>query len=199
MARSVAELLAQAERWLPDRFQAAREVTAAVAAVLQLGETAGDDLSSAGTFGGASGIWLDLHARTHGLFRATAEADGVLRARLRNVEERLTRQAILDAVDAILAEVTSETATMVEWFEPDGAFYADDGYLDTTRLLGEWNTFYLFVPLLGDTGWGDLYVDVSYLDDEYLGGGTTDDVYAAIISEVERLRAAGIRWLLIME
>jgi hypothetical protein len=59
--------------------------------------------------------WLNQHARDRGTARALAESDPVLRARLRNVPDALTRAAILTAVNALLeAEGVSADASLIE-------------------------------------------------------------------------------------
>jgi len=196
---SIAVLVAQIERFLPPGFSASREILAGVAAALDRARQVNEDLALASTIGGAEGKWLTLMARGYGLSRATHETDVSVRRRLRNVEDRLTCQAILDAVNRLLEPYTATEAVLYEWFDEDGAFWLDFDFLDDQRILGEWNTFYLFVPLLGEAAWGDAFLDDAFLDDAFLGAGPEHPVYPAIVAEVERLRAAGVRWLMILE
>jgi hypothetical protein len=186
-------LLGQLERWLPPHWKAAEPVLAAVAAPMAAAVEVLDDMVDSTTIDGAEGKWLTLLARGYGVVRTDSETDDGLRSRLQNVERKVTRLSILSAVDALLASYTVIHAIMVEWFKPGGAFYLDDGYLDTGRLLGEYNTFYLFLPMIGEPTWGDLYLGSDFLDDEYVGGGPSHPVYVAITAEVDRIRAAGVR------
>lgn len=186
-------------RHLPAEYASSEDVIGGMAAAIEEAQDTGEAAVLEASIGGAEGKWLTLLARGYGVTRATGETDGSLRGRLRNVEDKVTPQAILDAVNSLLAPYTATEAELVEWFEGDGAFWLDYDYLDDQRLFGEWHTFYLIVPLLGEAAWGDFYVDSSFLDDEFIGAGPDHPVYAAIVAEVERLRAAGIRWLLITE
>lgn len=197
MALSTDDLLIVLGRHLPTRFGAVEDALAGFAAAMAQASTAASDLEVSTTVAGAEGKWLTLLAKGYGVQRATGEEDATVRTRLQNVEDALTKDSILVAVNAILAEYTDEQATMIEWWESDGAFYLDSSYLDTDRLLGEWHTFYLFLPFLGERDWGDFFLDSSYLDTDFLGGGQGHPVYASIIATVERLRAAGTRWLII--
>lgn len=217
MARTTQELLERLLAFLPPQYQTSEPLLAGVADALQAAEGAADELLQVLPFGpylailpggaplslvGASGIWLDLHASGYGLLRAPGETDDQLRTRLRNVEDAVTRPAILAAVNTLL-EPFSVAAMMVEWWEepyldvlepiPGGL------YLDSAFLSGGPNTFILIVPQVG-LGYGvsqDPHLDIeTWLDSMFLGDDRQDPVYAAIVAEVERLRAAGVRWRL---
>lgn len=92
--------------------------------------------------GPASGTpdWLNQHARDRGTQRQNGESDVALRARLRNVPDALTRKAILDATNAILAaQSISGTAAMVELPRDSahcGTFVADTGTGGTFATFG---------------------------------------------------------------
>lgn len=59
--------------------------------------------------------WLNQHAMDRNTRRQGGESDSALRERLRNVPDAITRQSILDAVNAILdAEGITDPAGMVE-------------------------------------------------------------------------------------
>lgn len=197
MAYNVEQLLEVLKLHLPPRYEAVEPVLAGFAAALALASETSEALQQAATVEGGEGKWLTLLAKGYGVRRATDETDESVRLRLQNVEDAVTRTSILSAVNQLLAAYTDEQATMVEWFDSDGAFYLDSSYLDTDRILGEWHTFYLFLPFIGDNDWGDFYLDDGFLDDAFLGGGAGHPVYASIIATVERLRAAGTRWLII--
>ena len=113
MARTTQELLERLLAFLPPQYQTSEPLLAGVADALQAAEGAADELLQVLPFGpylailpggaplslvGASGIWLDLHASGYGLLRAPGETDDQLRTRLRNVEDAVTRPAILAAV-----------------------------------------------------------------------------------------------------
>ncbi|MCI0346891.1 MAG: hypothetical protein L0221_15845 [Chloroflexi bacterium] len=195
MARTTAELLAQLERFLPPRYSAYRPVLAGVAAALQAAEAAGAGLAEAVTVEGATGAFLTLLARGYGVTPATGESEDSIRYRLRNAEEQVTRDAILTAVNALLAEFTVDEATILEpW---DEGFADVDAWSDSTILADQPLSFVLVCPLVGDEELGGTYADIDYLDgDAWAGDGTQHPVYAAIVVLVERLRAAGISWWL---
>jgi len=65
--------------------------------------------------GQASGVWLDQHAKDRGTDRQDGETDAALRARLVNIEDAITRQAILDAAQAVIdGESISGTVALLE-------------------------------------------------------------------------------------
>lgn len=69
--------------------------------------------------------WLNQHAIDRGTFRQGGETDEALRARIRNVPDALTRQALLDAVQLILDEEgIGGTPEMVE-LRRDKAYFGD--------------------------------------------------------------------------
>ena len=58
----------------------------------------------------------------------------------------------------------------------------------------------LIVPLIGDPVVGDDYYDSSYADgDTYAGDGVEHPVYGAILVQVQRIKAAGVRWFLLID
>ena len=197
MARTTQDILDRLFAFLPPDYASAEPLLAGLAAAQNEAELAVDSLSDSLPFGpmavtlpdgsvvtylGAEDVWLDLHAKGYGLTRRAGETDAQLRIRLRTVTERVTRAAILDAVNALIA-VHAVTATMVEWFEEP---YLDlvetvavgGWYLDSTILSGGANSFVLYVPVIGV--------------------GYAEPIYDSVISLVEALRAAGIRWRLIV-
>jgi hypothetical protein len=200
MARSTDELLEQLERFVPPQLQPLRPVLAGIAAMLRRAEIAGDDFAGAVSIGGAEGVWLTLLARGYGVERSTDETDDSLRTRLRNVEDKLTKARILAVVNALLAPHTSEQAQLLEHWA-NGAYLDQDAYADQALLLDQHNAFTLLCPLIGEMPYGDAWCDQSYADDDaYCGSGTgMHPVYDAIVAEVERLRAAGVRWWLVVE
>lgn len=219
MARPTQALLERLLSFLPPDYEGAEALLAGAAAAMREAELAGDSLADVLPFGatvivlpngdtvgysGASGIWLDLHAAGYGLARAPGETDDLLRARLREVADRVTREAILASVNVLLAPFGA-SAIMLEWFEEpylDVAEPIPSGmYLDSTFLSGGPNSFLILVPVvgLGYSVSGDPHLDVdAYLDSMFAGTDIQDPVYAAIIALVETLRAAGIQWRLVI-
>jgi hypothetical protein len=203
MARTTQALLDRLVAFLPPQYETAEPLLAGNAAAMREAELVAEGSRTVLSLGGSDGIWLDLHGDGMGAPRTIGESDPQYRGRLRNVEERLTRRSILAAADELLAPF-GETATMLEWWvEPyldvDSAAGAGGLYLGSTFISGGSNTFVLQVPQVG-IGFSittEPHLDVSaWLDSAFLGDDRSDPVYAAIIAEVNRLRAAGIRWVL---
>lgn len=201
MARTTDELLAQLERLLPGYYDVAEPLLAGFAASTRLGEVAVDILRPLATIGGASGKWLTLQAHGHGILRASGEGDPSLRKRLRHVEDRLTPNAIKAAVDDLIAP---DTCVIVEWFD---APYLDDPevsgvWLDNSSALlsGGRHSFLVLIPNQGTGFEFGEFLDTSlFLDGTFVGEATEAAEYAAIINEVERIRAAGVFWRLVLE
>lgn len=186
MARSTDELLEQLERFVPPEYAPLRPVLAGLAAMLVEAEETTDGLITSQTVGGAEGIWLTLLARGYGVDRATDETDSSLRYRLRNPEQQLTKAAILEAVNALLAEYTADEAELLEHWA-NGIYMTEedddtDIFFDDAEIFDQHNAFTLRCPLL----------DPFEVGDEH-------PVYVAIVVLVEQLRAAGVRWWLIVE
>ena len=198
MARTTTDLLEQLQRHLPPAYGPLQPVLAGLAATLDQAESSTSELVASTTVEEAEGIWLTLLAQGYGVRRAAGESDSSLRVRLRAPERQMTVAAILDATNAILADVTTEEAVLVE--HADGELWLDqDLWLDQSRLYDQHNAFTLEVPLVEEPLVGSSFVDHSFLDaDLFLGEGTEPSVYAVIASTVERLRAAGVRWWLVL-
>ena len=183
MTTTTEEQIDQQLRHLPPRFDALRALLAAYAGTLKVVLNATElDFIPSTTIGGAVGPFLTLIAKGYGIRRASGEADSSLRLRVRNVDDSQTVSTITDAVDALLAPLTGVTSVLIEhWAAPlvvdtddlDFALVADNGSLYDTH-----NAFTLIIPDFGDD---------------------TDPIYAVVINEVERLRAAGVTWFLILE
>lgn len=197
MARSTATLLAQLERFLPPGYAPYRPVLAGLAAMMREAEIAGDSAKASGTLAGAVAEWLDLHAHGHGIRRALDESDAQLAGRIQNPEDQVTRAAILSAADRILVPYTDVAAVMIEGWEYshlDIDFWLDFSPLNTQK------AFVLIVPLIGDAVVGDSYFDSDYADNEtYAGEGIQHPVYGVILREVQRIRAAGVKWWLLID
>lgn len=201
MARTTDELLAQLERLLPGYYQAAEPLLAAFAAALSEAEGATDILRPLATIGGGTGKWLTLQGHGIGVLRASGESDESLRTRIRYVEDQVTRSAIENAVNGIIAP---DTCQIVEWWDQP---YLDDesetgAWLDNQSLLlsGGPQSFIVLIPpqSTGFSFGAFLNADL-WLDSEFIGEATEDPAYAAIINDVERLRAAGVFWRLVLE
>lgn len=183
MPQTTDELVEELLRMLPERYQASRAVLASVAAQLaKISNVAELDFIPQSTFGDSSGPFLTLIARGYGIFRSTGEGDAALLTRLRNIEDALTVDSITDAVDALLAPRTAVPSVLIEHWTAPLVLDTDDldhaFILDNSSFYDAHNAFTLIIPDFGDD---------------------TDPIYASVISEVERLRGAGVRWFLILE
>src|SRR5690606_15826838 len=116
-------------RHIPASYHPLKPWLAGMAAMLSEAEARGAALAEVGTFGGATGMWLRLHARGYGLKPGPNESDEALRDRLRNPERRVTPEAVLAAVNAALAPYTETQAELVEWW--DYPVVDDDFVVDT--------------------------------------------------------------------
>lgn len=180
---STSDLLSQLRRHLPARFFAALSLLGGPSGQLAyLLLKVLHEFIPATTIGQATGIWLDLRARGQGIERAPGESNESLRTRLRNFEDMLTVASIKAAVNGLLAEETEDECELLEHFANrlvsdteviPHAFIAGHSYL-----LDDHNSFTIIVPDLGT-------IDHS--------------AYPAIASEVDRIRAAGVRWTMIQE
>lgn len=200
MARTTEELLTQLRKLLPGHYEQAEALLAGFAAAMQLTEATIDTLRDLATIEDGTGMWLTLQAHGYGILRASGESDESLRIRLRAVEDQVTRPAIEAAVNRLIAP---DVCRIVEWF--DGPYLDSGLWLDCSGawLSGGPQSFLVVIPRQGSGfSWGDSYLDNElYLDNEgaYLAEGPEDPVYAAIINEVERIRAAGVFWRLVLE
>lgn len=178
-------LRTQVKRFLPEPWADRDDVLGAVLGPLARVLELGDSWAPVATIGGAEDEWLTLLARGFGLVRGTDEPDASLRARIRNVDEALTKASLEAAVNALLAPYSyaGVPAYIVEHWAAGPACDLEDGELgficDVSHLYGEHNAFTLWVPLVES--------------DE------AHPIYAAIYQEVERLRAAGVRWWMVLQ
>lgn len=205
MARSLEQLLTQLERMAPGYYDSCRPLLAGFAAAMARSESTFDTLQPLATIGGGTGKWLTLQARGVGIKRGSGESDESLRARLRDVADAVTRPAIEAAVNALIAP---DTCTIIEWWErPYLDYNGDDGcWLDNqdATLCDGPSGFLVLIPVQAtEFAFGsfldDETVDGLWLDIAFAGEGPEDPAYAAIVNEVERLRAAGIYWRLVIE
>jgi len=185
-ASNLTYLRQQAKRFLPDApWDDLDEVLGAIVAPLARALERGETFSPYATIGGAEAEWLTLRARNYGLTRGTDEPDAALRTRMRNLEEALTVSSIEAAVNDLVSpySYTGVAPYIVEHFSEGPVCDLEDGDLgficDVSRLHDAHNAFTLYVPLIeGDEG---------------------HPIYAAIFNEVERLRAAGVRWWMVLQ
>lgn len=115
------ELVDFATGALPDWVRSPDEVLVSAAKSVTLARTHGEYLFTQSLITLATGPtadspdWLDQHARDRGTSRQAGETDPVLQARLRVVPDAITRQALLDAANAILAAAgVSGSAALLE-------------------------------------------------------------------------------------
>lgn len=198
MARSVADLLDQVEHFLPAEFEPMRPHLAGLAAQMREAELAGDTLEAQTKIGQAVGAFLTLIGRGYGLDRTAEETDDEFRNRIRVLEDRLTKPAIEDAVNELLSAYTTDVCEIVEHWE--GGAFVDQAYAEQDAIYSAHNAFTVIAPVVGNFAAGEDYVDQSYVDDAWVGmGGADHPVYPAIVARVEQLRAAGVRWWLVVE
>jgi hypothetical protein len=209
VSATTAQLLAQIERFGPRRYLAVRAILAGIAAQLAAADAVVESFATSSTVGGASGAWLTLLARGYGIDRAQDETDASLRDRLRDPVPLVTPAALLEGVDAILADYTATPARLVETRRAIGALLGGPDepalILDLSR-FGDWNHFTVIVPRIGDA-WGGGSV-LELLDPAHgfilgigvLGlSGEIHPAYFAIVAFLRRARAAGIRVSLAIE
>lgn len=115
------ELLDFATGALPSWVRTPDEVLASAAKSVAMARAQGEYLFSQALITQATGAtsvspdWLDQHARDRGTSRQAGELDPVLQTRLRVVPDAITRQALLDAANAILAAAgVAGSAAMLE-------------------------------------------------------------------------------------
>jgi hypothetical protein len=200
-ARSVDELLAQLLRFLPPNYCGAEELLSGLAASLARAEVAYAELAELGLIGGASDKWLTLHGHGLGVLRATGESDTSLRKRIRSVDDQVTPAAIKALVDGL---IEPDECRLVEWWDEPylDVELTDEGgcWLDTCLLSGGPNSFLVVIPEQGSPFTVGGYVDADlWLDSAHLAGDLEPAVYSAIVNLVERARAAGTFWRLVLE
>lgn len=204
MPRSVAAIATELARFMPDHLSVpAAPLLGGTAAAMRAGETAGFDLSSLSTIGGASGKWLDFIAIGHGTRRQSGEEDAALRARLRRPHLGVTPANVKAQVDYLLASVGLGECMVIEWFE--GPYVDEDAYLDFVPVVGARSWFLVVVPVAGtdpEVGWSFMDRDAFADRDAFLGAiDASPDlaVYAAIVALVNSIKAAGMRWALYID
>ncbi|MBL8616333.1 MAG: hypothetical protein JNM72_12030 [Deltaproteobacteria bacterium] len=159
MARSAAERLAQAMRFLPPAYAPLEPLLAAVAGSLATVEGAADLLAATSTVEGAAGRWLELLAAGAGLQRADGEVDAALRARLRTPEAMLTRAALIEVLEQQLAPYAAPPPTLLEWFDP-GAWVGHDAYVGLARTR-RWRTVAAILPV-GPAAWEGAFAGAAW-------------------------------------
>lgn len=178
MARTTDEILAQMLRHLPPAYRPLKPWLAGMAAMFAEAEARGAALAEVGTFEGASGMWLRLHARGYGLTPGPGESDEALRDRLRKPERKIAPEAVLAAVNAALAPYTDQQAVLEEWW--DYAVVDDDWVVDSvdSHIVDLPNSFVIRLPLLTDD---------------------SDPSIADVAAAVFDARAAGVRWAILLD
>ena len=197
--RTTEQLLEQAQNFLPPSLTGPLEpVLGANCASLALAEQAVDGLHDLATLEGATGQWLDLHAQGQGLDRRDGEEDVGLRTRLRRPDEQVTPNAILTAVNILLAPYTSTQAIMREPWR-DGPFW-DQFFWDQEILSAGLLTFTVICPRVGtdpeDVG---MYYDHSFYDRAFYSATADHPVYASIYQLLQRDVAAVFRAFLVID
>lgn len=203
MPRTKEELLSQLQKLLPGYYSSAEPLLAGFCAALERAEQVGEEMADLATIEGGEGMWLSLQARGLGIKRGSGESDESLRTRLRIIEDQVTKPAIKAAVDRI---IDPEECQVIEWFEGPYLDNTDDTgtWLDNSDMLlsGGHHSFIVQIPKQSTYFDFGEHLDISaWLDssDFFLGDAPEDPVYAAIINEVNRIRAAGVFWRLVLQ
>jgi len=179
-----------------------------VAAIMARIEVAGETLHGRTFIDEADGDWLDQHGSERSIFRLEGESDDLYRERVKRIEDRVTKPAILEAVDRLLIAGTSR---MVECLADSGFsdFPGPQGYADASQTTEGLRCFRIYIlaqllsrsdtayTLPGGTSIGtigfsgtDSEADVSaFADGDSVVSG---DIYRRIWEEIDRLRAGGI-------
>jgi len=177
------DLLAEMLRNMPPRYAASSAVVSAYAAQLaRVVDVSRVDLLPTTRIGSASGPWLTLLASDAGVRRSSGEADEDLQARVRQFEDALTPAAITAAVDKLLAPFSVVSTLIEHWANRKALSQSDTSraaICNVSIFYGRVPGFTLFCPLIG--------------------GDPTLPVYSAIVDEVNRLKATGVPWTLILE
>lgn len=192
------DIAAQSLRFLPPELRALAPVVGGRAASFARAAQACEDLADAGRLGQASGAWLDLLAASFGCERGTDEGDDALRARARHPDDALTPAAILAAVARVLARYGSGGAVLIEHHQ--ARVFAGQAFADHAELFDAHLGFTLRVPALGELPTGPTFADQAHADQNaWAGSGDAPHpAYAEIAAAVEPIRAAGVRWWLLV-
>lgn len=186
----IAAYLARIRAHVPEAYSAMEELLAMPARALAEVRASAEVLRRLSSIGRGSDRWLTMHGAGLGVHRATNENDVQLRRRIRSIGDRVTKPAILAAVNAALADVTTEEAELLEWFEGPGL--ADDGS-PTDSVLASGLPFHLGNPdqarMIGPPG-------SFVIQAPRLSGAFTEDIYFTIVAIVDEYRAAGTDWAL---
>jgi hypothetical protein len=83
----------------------------------------------------ATGAWLDLLGRERSIYRTASESDDAYRARIKNVEETVTRPALEAAGDAILAAENLTTGVRIVNLRRERAYFS-------TRASGQRSSYW---------------------------------------------------------
>jgi hypothetical protein len=171
--------------------------------------------------GGVQG-WLDAIGAERNLGRGADESDTTYRDRIRNLPDIVSYNAIYRAVSRILTPLgvsfrVMESRGRTDFIEPGwGQFAWDNPNTDIQGLEQhlfqgdrfEYQGFYVLVerPSYGDSDWpfdqhpGGVHPSAAWDFMSYDGdgsGGWWADLFR-LINEVERVRAAGVPWLLVL-
>lgn len=131
----------------------------------------------------ATGVWLDQHAKDRGLFRQENESDDSLRERIRNVEAKITREALATVADNILTANSMTTGATIVNLRSERAWFVFD--TTTGRQLSYLSTVNSgFTDRMSKSGKPSGFVIM-------LPYGTSAAVAASIQEAVRQRKAAG--------
>lgn len=173
------KILAHGANAVPAYFRGTdrdREDLKAVAAALLLVDSTATDWLRNTYIETAEGVWLDQHGADRGVRRQGGESDASYRIRLRTIDDAVTRAALLDVADAVLAAAgVVGTARMLE-FPRDGLYLG----ASTAAIRGYFNR--------GDR----IFITGRPLVIVMLPPGTSPVVVAAVSDAIRIAKAGGV-------
>lgn len=118
--RTTGEILDELLKFLPPDYVEASDLLGGIAAQMSRMETDGGTLFDLATVSRGIEKWLTLHGQGLGFLRGPGETDDAYRERLRAIEDKVTRPAILAAMETILESRTTGVnvnGEMLEWYQ----------------------------------------------------------------------------------
>lgn len=205
MPRTQEEILARIEAlypavWVIDSLEDGLAIYQGIAKIMEAVEATVDEFVLSAQVLQAEENRLDLHAKGRGLVRGEMEPDENLRMRIRSWDDQVTKPALETGINDLL---TTKGAYIVEHLT-DGCF-ADRDYFD--RGVRFWDdtfcVFTAFIPWQISGLLLDAFMDRqafmdrdSFMDDVLF---TDQSIYSRVYQYIDRNRAAGVRFNMIIE
>ena len=221
------QLLRHGPSWLCESEDVMVAMLAAFAQVFGRIECAVDTMHARTFVQEADGSWLDQHGLERSIPRGAGELDAAYRARLAGIGDAVTKPAILAAVDALLDVGTAsmeEHRRDAAYAVPNGVTVNLQEFAGVGRSYEAVRCFTLIIPdqapepkhtafaapngtLNDDTrtfAWAEseagntwlVDADGAYADPK---GLNPSDVYAQVFDAVDRLKAAGVTFRVLVE